>query len=540
MATGKFEAPAPTHTTSPAAWVTATGVTGHSLVKSTGLPRSRLAENPHGCDVNKVIEHPKTAIRSAARLQPQPALLSSRFRKYRPTVRQATAVRGVPHPRVAAEIPHAAVGNVPAVIAAWVSPTADGASTQAPAAAMSGAAVTGKPPWQPVAVHLDETVTSTKLRRGDISITQLGSELKGAPSSEIPVQGPPVLSDAGNMGESSRLHDATAGEKNQLTCLPGAAGRLEGGAGAVALAVALGADATTENVSAVPVAPVASVTTVGRDITFKRMQGLLAQSFSPVQTRGNNSAHNRQGASNRARSAVKAVAAVAAVREELTAAVEKPRGVWVMAFVDKSRDCGLGYMLSDGAIGARFIDGTNMVLEADGIEFDYIKRASNTREEPRPARTRHKLNEFPFYLKKKVALLKMFRDDLNRPAGDDNPVSSSAEAVEMAAAAATTTDKKEEYAAKEGGKQGKAIWGIGEEEEEEGGDMLTFVEVWRRTTNNCLFRLSDRTVQVSISLGARVHLDRDRNLGPRSTTLWVSDKRQSLAGLLSTFPPVWC
>mmetsp|Transcript_29603 Transcript_29603/g.64366 ORF Transcript_29603/g.64366 Transcript_29603/m.64366 type:complete len:891 (+) Transcript_29603:69-2741(+) len=81
--------------------------------------------------------------------------------------------------------------------------------------------------------------------------------------------------------------------------------------------------------------------------------------------------------------------------------------LWVVRWVDYSSKYGVGYVLSDGCTGVYFNDSTKMTLAPDGCAFDYITR--RTQEKPEQ-RTTHTLDDYPIDLKKKVTLLRHFKN----------------------------------------------------------------------------------------------------------------------------------
>lgn len=88
--------------------------------------------------------------------------------------------------------------------------------------------------------------------------------------------------------------------------------------------------------------------------------------------------------------------------------------MWVSRWVDYSSKYGIGYVLSDGAIGVYFNDSTKAVLGPDGRRFDYITR--RTQEKPEVT-TSHAIDDHPEELKKKVTLLRHFKGFLLGDAG---------------------------------------------------------------------------------------------------------------------------
>jgi len=81
--------------------------------------------------------------------------------------------------------------------------------------------------------------------------------------------------------------------------------------------------------------------------------------------------------------------------------------LWVTKWVDYSSKYGVGYIMSDQSIGVYFNDSTKIILAPTGSCFDYITR--RTQEKPE-IRTTHTLEEYPDDLKKKVTLLRHFKN----------------------------------------------------------------------------------------------------------------------------------
>jgi polo-like kinase 1 len=81
--------------------------------------------------------------------------------------------------------------------------------------------------------------------------------------------------------------------------------------------------------------------------------------------------------------------------------------LWVTKWVDYSSKYGVGYILSDGSIGVYFNDSTKIMLCPAGVHFDYITRRTQDKPE---VRTRHTFEDYPEDLKKKVTLLRHFKN----------------------------------------------------------------------------------------------------------------------------------
>jgi len=81
--------------------------------------------------------------------------------------------------------------------------------------------------------------------------------------------------------------------------------------------------------------------------------------------------------------------------------------LWVVKWVDYSSKYGVGYVLSDGCIGVYFNDSTKIVLAPKGELFDYVTRRTQDKPE---VRSTHTFEDYPEDLKKKVTLLRHFRN----------------------------------------------------------------------------------------------------------------------------------
>lgn len=143
---------------------------------------------------------------------------------------------------------------------------------------------------------------------------------------------------------------------------------------------------------------------------------------------------------------------------------------WVVRYVDYTSKYGLGFLLNDGSSGVYFNDSTKTVLDAGGEVFQYMERkpfeeATERHHQGSPTTVieTHTLSSYPDVLKKKVTLLKHFRNYL-----------------------------LEQY--KEDGD------GLLPPDGKTGGGTtptsLVYVKKWVRTRHAILFRLSDQTIQV--------------------------------------------
>jgi POLO box duplicated region len=140
---------------------------------------------------------------------------------------------------------------------------------------------------------------------------------------------------------------------------------------------------------------------------------------------------------------------------------------WVTRYVDYTSKYGLGFLLSNGSSGVYFNDSTKAVIEAHRDTFQYIERKKLDDDgTPRRGETvleTHSLNSYPEFLKKKVTLLKHFRDYL----------------IEQQ----MKTDCDEE----------NHFDGIGDIF---AASELVYVKKWVRTKHAIMFFLSNKTVQV--------------------------------------------
>jgi len=140
---------------------------------------------------------------------------------------------------------------------------------------------------------------------------------------------------------------------------------------------------------------------------------------------------------------------------------------WVTRYVDYTSKYGLGFLLNDASSGVYFNDSTKTALEPDGETFQYIERTAPT-ETQRGGKVADSttetftLSSYPESLKKKVTLLKHFRNYLleqqKKADEDDSVMPSSVNAV-------APTD-------------------------------LVYVKKWVRTKHAILFRMSDQTIQI--------------------------------------------
>ena len=95
--------------------------------------------------------------------------------------------------------------------------------------------------------------------------------------------------------------------------------------------------------------------------------------------------------------------------------VPEAPGTSVEIWVDYTSKYGLGYLMKDGSVGVYFNDSTKIILASNNENFEYIERNSRKQTGSRDiVRNAHLLSDYPADLKKKVTLLKHFRDYLVR------------------------------------------------------------------------------------------------------------------------------
>lgn len=161
--------------------------------------------------------------------------------------------------------------------------------------------------------------------------------------------------------------------------------------------------------------------------------------------------------------------------------------LWVTKWVDYSSKYGVGYTLSDGSLGVYFNDSTKIVLS--GNQFDYITR--RTQEKPE-VRTTHSFDEYPDDLKKKVTLLRHFKNYM----------------------AVDAVEKKDGATVRESSlpdQHKKIVSHVSGE--------APFIKKWTKNKHAILFQLSNKIVQV-------VFFDKtEAVLSSKSHTVTYMDKR---------------
>ena len=76
-------------------------------------------------------------------------------------------------------------------------------------------------------------------------------------------------------------------------------------------------------------------------------------------------------------------------------------------WVDYSNKYGIGYCLTNGCTGVAFNDNSFMVLRPDQIQLNYFEKNQHANMQA------HTIQDFPEALKKKVTLLKHFKQSLD-------------------------------------------------------------------------------------------------------------------------------
>lgn len=174
--------------------------------------------------------------------------------------------------------------------------------------------------------------------------------------------------------------------------------------------------------------------------------------------------------------------------------------VWVSRYIDYSSKFGRLFLLTDGTISILFNDDSRMVIEPAGVAFDYMEHSAvpPSRKELELAagqaagrgrgrgrsrsvgsdaglprfKMRYTVDFFPFFLKKKVQILRRCRDRIVQEVGE------------------LVTGKQVSVAVAKG--EGDVELDGGNTEQ----PPLVFVDRWQRSSRTYCFRLSDRTVQV--------------------------------------------
>jgi len=147
--------------------------------------------------------------------------------------------------------------------------------------------------------------------------------------------------------------------------------------------------------------------------------------------------------------------------------------LWVTKWVDYSSKYGVGYILSDGSIGVYFNDSTKIILSSEGSHFDYITR--RTQEKPE-VRTTHSFEDYPEDLKKKVTLLRHFRNYMMTDVLEKKDGASVGESSLAVPANSTTPSRTAPQVCDAG--------------------QAPYVKKWTRNKHAIMFQMSNKIVQV--------------------------------------------
>jgi len=77
-------------------------------------------------------------------------------------------------------------------------------------------------------------------------------------------------------------------------------------------------------------------------------------------------------------------------------------------WIDYTSKYGLGYILSNGAVGVFFNDATKIIMDSEGKKFNYYERKQKD-----DICLTHSMDEYPKSLEKKVTLLAHFKSYLD-------------------------------------------------------------------------------------------------------------------------------
>merc|ERR1711865_521245 len=149
--------------------------------------------------------------------------------------------------------------------------------------------------------------------------------------------------------------------------------------------------------------------------------------------------------------------------------------LWVTKWVDYSSKYGVGYILSDKSIGVYFNDSTKIILAPEGDVFDYITR--RTQEKPE-VRTTHSFEEYPNDLKKKVTLLRHFRNYM---------VTDILDKKDGASVGSSSLPVPAQSDASKGSATAPSAFEPG---------LAPYVKKWTRNKHAIMFQLSNKIVQV--------------------------------------------
>eukprot|EP00951_Prasinocladus_malaysianus_P007376 scaffold53072_cov42-Prasinocladus_malaysianus.AAC.1 len=191
--------------------------------------------------------------------------------------------------------------------------------------------------------------------------------------------------------------------------------------------------------------------------------------------------------------------------------------VWVTRWVDYSSKYGMGYVLSNGAVGVLFNDATKILLLPDRSKYIYMEKTRTAQGVRSHKEERTVLNsavEPPASLKKKATLLWYFEGYLKgssfKVKSDKHPGRVSGECVGPGAPPADSDMAS--MAAME----------------------PTYVKKWLKTRHAIIFRLSNKVIQVDFNDETEIILSSEMqsvtyvNKARQSGTHWLSHLPQDL------------
>jgi hypothetical protein len=169
-----------------------------------------------------------------------------------------------------------------------------------------------------------------------------------------------------------------------------------------------------------------------------------------------------------------------------------PSDVWVVRYMDYTSKYGLGFLLNNGCTGVYFNDSTKIILSSDGMVFQYFERrrkgSSSCTSEGDHMKTTYLIASHPQELVKKVTLLRHFRDYLLDRRTPDSQIVPEGKGNLVPVHPVTLPENNPE----------STIWTLSSR----GNDLdlwndMPYLKKWVRTRHAVLFRLSNRSVQVS-------------------------------------------
>eukprot|EP01061_Rhynchopus_euleeides_P040148 TRINITY_DN68986_c0_g1_i1.p1 TRINITY_DN68986_c0_g1~~TRINITY_DN68986_c0_g1_i1.p1 ORF type:complete len:247 (+),score=105.34 TRINITY_DN68986_c0_g1_i1:37-741(+) len=158
---------------------------------------------------------------------------------------------------------------------------------------------------------------------------------------------------------------------------------------------------------------------------------------------------------------------------------EEPQETSVTCYADFTSKYGLAYLLNNGNVGVSYNDSTKMVWHVDTNTVQYVSRGRSTDPSVAPAEEKLycTIDEYPDSLRKKITLITYFKNYLTRSRG--GPKDGSPEVVPCG--------------------KGKAQVGSSDAD-------LVYIKRWLKTKYAIIFRLSNKSVQVSFFDGTEILL----------------------------------